>query len=398
MSRTEEERLRPLWTKLAKKIGAQTLPESVEELLLQNHETEVNLAIGTDDPDDLEPLIRVASSLYTMQFKAGGSNRRRRKQSTGEDNQIVTPEVGQYERLRAEVLSDYLAKMVAIDPEVVRFRQRVLGGELLSPKQARTFLSSPATRFLSQAAWRAHEIPAIHTSTLLDENYGRTEDGPFHWVQVRTDPPGEIHAVFVPHPESYDNLTYLAEDGRPKQIAFWPGSVLGDLRKISKELTKCHPWDIDAATWFALTGEYPVVRPIEAKVNSSWTVGTRAHTTISLTVQPWVPPETVEGAYRQLQKKVIGGECGRISDKNLRLLQFVTKRADANGNLPKGDVLVQEWDRKWKRKHSEWCYGDDKRRFWRDFRHVQRKVANSKRAGLFLEAGAYTPEEYVPQI
>jgi hypothetical protein len=106
----------------------------------------------------------------------------------------------------------------------------------------------------------------------------------------------------------------------------------------------------------------------------------------------------VKVAYRQLQKRVIGGECGRIGDKNLKLLQFVTESADANGNLPKGDVLVQDWDRKWKRKHPEWCYGSDKRRFWRDFRHVQRNVTNSKRAGLFLEASAYSLEEYVPQI
>jgi hypothetical protein len=133
-------------------------------------------------------------------------------------------------------------------------------------------------------------------------------------------------------------------------------------------------------------------------INSSWTVGVRAHTTIFLTVQPWVPPETVEVAYRQLQKKIIGGECGRIGDKNLKLLQFVANRADANGNLPKGVVLVQEWDRRWNREHPEWCYGSDKRRFCRDFRSAQRNVTNSKRAGLFLEAGALSPEEYMPQI
>jgi hypothetical protein len=398
MSHTEEERLRPLWAKLAKKIGARTLPERVKELLLRNHEAEVNLAIGTDDREDLEPLIRVARSLYTMQFTTRGSRRRRKKGPTRESGQVVTPEVGQYERLRAEVLSDYLAKIMSIDSEVVQFRNAVLAAELLTPEQARAFLSSPASRYLSLEVWRAYGIPAKHAAALLGENYGRTEDGPFHWVQVRTEPPGETHAVFIPNPQSYDNLTYLAEDGRPKRITFWPGSVLGDLRKLCKELVKSHPWDIDGATWFVLTGEYPIVQPIKTKINSSWTVGTRAHTTISLTVQPWVPPETVEVAYRQLQKRVIDGECGRIGDKNLKLLQFATESADANGNLPKGGVLVQDWDRKWKRKHPEWCYGSDKRRFWRDFRHVQRKVTNSKRAGLFLEASAYSPEEYVPQI
>jgi hypothetical protein len=60
-------------------------------------------------------------------------------------------------------------------------------------------------------------------------------------------------------------------------------------------------------------------------------------------------------------------------------------------------VLVAEWDRKWRREHPEWCYDADKRRFWRDFRSVQRNVTNSRRAGLFLDASAYSPEEYMPQ-
>ena len=150
--------------------------------------------------------------------------------------------------------------------------------------------------------------------------------------------------MFIPNPQSYDSL-YLAEDGRDERITFWPDSLLGDLRWLCKELVKSHPWDIGEAPSFVLTGQHPMVQPIKAKVNSSWIVGTRAHTTISLTVQPWVPPESVEVAYRQLQKRVIGGECGRISDKNLRLLQFTTKHADADGNLPNGDVLVREWDR-----------------------------------------------------
>jgi hypothetical protein len=321
MSQTEGMRLRPLWAKLAKEIGTRTFPERIKEVLLQNHEDEIDLAIGTDDPENLEPLVRVASSLYTIQLKAGGSRRRRKKEPTGEgiQNRTVTPEVGQYERLRAEALSEYLAKLITIHPEVARFRQRVLGGELLNPEQARTLLSLPTTE-------------------------------------------------------------------------------LDDLRKLSEVLTKSHPWNIDDAMWFVLTGIHPVVQPIQAKINSSWTIGTRAHTTISLTVQPWVPPETVGAAYRQLQKKVIGGECGRIGDKNLKLLQFVANRADANGKLPKGDMLVQEWDRRWKREHPEWCYGSDKRRFWRDFRNVQRNMTNSKRAGPFLEADAPSPEEYMPQI
>jgi hypothetical protein len=102
-------------------------------------------------------------------------------------------------------------------------------------------------------------------------------------------------------------------------------------------------------------------------------------------------------AYRQLQKRVIGGGSERIAEKNLNLLRFVTKRADGNGNLPKGDVLVADWDRQWKEKRPQWCYGADTRRFWRDFRNVQESVTNSRRAGIILEPGQYMPEQVVQE-
>jgi hypothetical protein len=380
------EDLREFWGTLAKAVGVQELPEVVQQELMRHFEQDITAAIGAGELDDY--LIEYAKSFYRLHLAPRGSSRRGKK-TWGQGDREVVPEVGQYERLRAEVLSEYLAKVAAINSQVAQFRSNVLASELLIPEHARAFLSSPATRYLTHRVWQAYGIPARHTATLLDENYGRTEDGPFHWVQVRTNPPGETHAVFIPNPQNYDNLTYRTEDGRPKRLTFWPGSVLGDLRKLSKELTKSHPWDMDEAMWFVLTGERPIVKPIKAKINSSWTVGTRAHTNISLTVQPWVPPETVEIAYRQLQKQAIGGAHGRVSDKNLNLLRFVTQRADGSGNLPKGEVLVKDWDKMWKHQRPQWCYGADTRRFWRDFRSVQESVTNSRRAGIILEPGEY---------
>lgn len=394
MSRTGDEKLQPIWGQLAKAIGVRELPKVVKEELLERFEQDIDAVIGTGELDGY--LVEFAKSFYKIHMAP--KSRREGNTTSGSGGREIVPKVGNYENLRAAVVSEYLAKVAALDPQVVRFRNDVLNSELLTPEQAHTFFSSPATRFLSCDVWRTFGIPAKHTAALLDENFGRTEDGPFHWVQVQTNPPGETHAVFIPNPQSYDTLIYRAEDGQPKGATFWPGSVLGGLRKLSKELTKSHPWNIDEATWFVLTGEHPIVGPIKAKINSSWTVGTRAHATISLTVQPWVPPETVEIVYRQLQKQAIGGNYGRISDKNLNLLRFVTERADSAGNLPKGEVLVKDWDKKWKHQRPEWCYGADTRRFWRDFRNVQRNLTNSKRAGLFVEAGVYPREEYVSQV
>ncbi len=389
MSHIEDARLRSIWEQLAKEVGAQELPEMVKDLLLRNHETELNLCLGTRDREDLESLVRVADSLYS-QHKLLGPGWRRQESTLNETSKVTTPEVGEYERLRATVLSEYLAKIASLDPKVAHFRSDVLANELLTMDQAFAFCSSPASRFLGSGVWRAYGISARHSAVLLDENFGRTQEGLFHWIQVRTDPPGETHAVFGP--QIYEHITVRDDKGRARRVSFWPnsGSVLGELQKICKEITTAHPWDIDEATWFVLTGEIPFVRPIRSTVTTQQRPGGRSHTTISLTIQPWVSPDAVELVYRQVQKQVIGGKPGRVSDKNLKLLGFAMARADRNGNLPKGKVLVEEWDRKCKKeqrptKWSKWCYGANTRRFFRDLRSVQESVADSERAGLIQE-------------
>jgi hypothetical protein len=396
LSRIEENRLQPIWAFIARELGVQVYPEELKFILLNNYETEINAALGTWEEEDLRPVVQAAVSMYSA-LHLPVPARRGRKRTLEEDSKTTMPEVGWYERLRSRVLSGYLGKIASLEPDVVHFRSDVLAGEYLTSNQARIFLSSPASRYLGRDVWKAFEIPAEHSATLLAEDFELTEDGPIHWVQMRIDPPGETHAVFVPNPQSYGDLTYLAENGRPKKVTYWPGSVVGDLRKVCNRLTKAHPWDIDEAIWFVLTDETPSVRPIVSKINSSWVPDTRVQTTLSLTIQPWVPPETVAAVYRQIQEEVLGGKCGRIGEKNLRLLEFATERTNKFGRLPRGDVLVQSWDRKWRSTHPEWCYDCDKRRFWRDLRSVQRSVTNSRRAGLLLDARGYFPVEQMPQ-
>ncbi len=185
MSQMRDKDLREFWGKLAKAVGAQELPDVVKQELLKSFEQDITAAIGTGELEDY--LIKFARSIYRLHLAPRGSRRRVRKAS-GKGDQELVPEVGQYERLRADVLSEYLAKMAAINPEVVQFRSDVLAGELLTPEQARAFFSSPATRYLDRGIWQSYGISARHTATLVDENHGRTEDGSFHWVRVRTDP------------------------------------------------------------------------------------------------------------------------------------------------------------------------------------------------------------------
>jgi len=398
MSRTEGERLRPAWNQIAKELGVRKLPEPVRDILLMEHEQALNAWLGTGDREYLEQPVLVAKSLYSLHSLLGRHGHRRQASTLDESSKVSTPEVGEYERLRATVLSEYLAKMASIDPKVAHFRSDVLANELLTIDQAHVFCSSPASRFLSRSVWRAYEIPAQHSAVLMDENFGRTQEGPFHWIQVRTDPPGESHAIFGP--QSYEYFAVRDDKGKVRKVSFWPNpdSVLGELRKICKEITRAHPWDVDQATWFVLTGEVPFVRPIRSTIPTQRLLGGRAHATISLTIQPWVSSEAVEAVYRQVQKQVIGGKPGRVSDKNLNLLKFAIERTDGNGNLPKGDILVQEWDRRWRQRQPKWCYGANTRRFWRDLRSIEKSIADSERAGIVLDPGKFMPHENVEDV
>jgi len=384
MSQKNDKALQQLWGKLAKQVGVQELAEPIRDALLDEYEDEIDYALSTGD---LELLSEKAKGFNKVYLAPRGPRRRLKRTMSNESDRAIIPEVGRYERLRAEVLSEYLAKMAAIDPKVVGFKNDVLDGEVLTPKQARTFLSSPATRFLTLDMWQKYGISAKHSAMLLKENQGLTEDGPFHFVEVQTDPPGMTFPVFydTPTPRSYGHFTFASDDGTPRKVSFWPHSVLGNLRKVCEELVKAHPWSVDEAAWFALTEETPFVHPIMGKINSSTVLGTSAHyTTISLTVQPWVLPETVESVYRQVQRRAIGGDSGRIGEKNLNLLRFVAERADAAGMLPEGRSLVKEWDKRWREERPQWCYGTDTRTFWRDVRNVQKSLTNSSRAGLVL--------------
>jgi len=385
MSRQNDKSLQQLWGKLAKQVGVQKLAEPIKDALLEEYEDEIDYALNTGD---LELLSEKAKGFNKVYLAPRGAGRRPNRTTSTESDRAIIPEVGSYERLRAEVLSEYLAKMAAIDPKVAGFKNEVLNGEVHTPKEARAFLSSPATRFLTRNMWQKYRIPAKHSAMLLKENQGLTEDGPFHFVEVRTDPPGMTYPVFydISAPRSYGHLTFASDDGTPRKVWFWPHSVLGNLRKVCKELVKAHPWGVDEAAWFVLTEEIAFVHPIRGKINSSTVLGTSAHyTTISLTVQPWVLPETVESVYRQVQKRATGGNSGRIGEKNLHLLRFVAERADAAGMLPKGRTLVKEWDKRWREERPQWCYGTDTRTFWRDVRSVQKSLTNSSRAGLVLE-------------
>lgn len=190
-----------------------------------------------------------------------------------------------------------------------------------------------------------------------------------------------------------------AHVGIPK-LGYWRGytdhvradSPLGALRDLGNYLTKRYQgWRATYATRFVLTGDAPELRPLVVE---------RQGSTITMHVESWISADSVQNAYRsQLQfSEWLGKRYGsgrssrwnrRISDKNLKLLRFVTERIDSRGRRPDGKALVAEWDaQEWVR---EWdaqkeveenprkraSYKGETRRFWRDYNRALHSVAPS---------------------
>jgi hypothetical protein len=105
---------------------------------------------------------------------------------------------------------------------------------------------------------------------------------------------------------------------------------------------------------------------------------------ITLKIEPWVSPESVQQVYREAQQNLIAEHrVRRLEDKSLKLLQFVTERMDSLALTPEerkltprqlkrrmGPRLVEDWDKE----NPDDAYEGNTWRFWRDFNRARRAV------------------------
>jgi hypothetical protein len=213
-------------------------------------------------------------------------------------------ELGEYEKQRAAALSEALAWQAERKYYLVaEFRQDILGGQPLSPGQARDFLESPAIRYFRTFRLREWGIPFIgHKATVLQtandiEGFRWGSPSSFEtrfspardrFYSVFVDPPGITKNVlygkdYIEVPEGLqvdehyffeevdwvDELTkertectirYPGENCVQEARAL-PGSVLDKLRGLADLLTNLYGWRQEDAVWFVLTGKTPAVSP-----------------------------------------------------------------------------------------------------------------------------------------
>jgi hypothetical protein len=295
----------------------------------------------------------------------------------------------EHEWERIAVRAKALAKHAAADQSVLAFRNRFTGGSPLSQQRAEAFAESPAAANLPTTWFEENGVPVVdHSARVLSVEFkGRSEI-----VEFRIDPPGTTFRVERgSNMPEYEELL-IAGGLRFKEpgvtVLVRSGSPLDELRKVGRRLSELGlSWKDNYATRFILTGEPP---PEEYPIG----VESGPGGTIILHVTPWVSPDSVKGAYRHAlyalwlrgwmssRYSYLGPtvrkpsarkvkSVRRISDKNLKLLSFITDRIDYRGNRPEGKDVAAVWDAK----YPEWAYRGDTRTMWRDYNRALKQVA-----------------------
>ena len=309
---------------------------------------------------------------------------------------------------RQAALEEYLAMCAACDIDVYRFREKVLEGQLLAENQAWKLLKSSAAALLGTGQFKKDQIPIVgHKAEVKSYETEYLSQGSSYVATLTIHPPGITREVSMapwpggPHPKRRRPVVLAFPDEQAKIVKceVWSISLLGELREVGKILSKRYRWQPAQAVWFVLTGEIPAA-PALTVTRSFPSSMYHLDTLITVEASPWVSSKTVEKAFRKAQIKTLGSGGGRPpGEKNLQLLRFVIERIEHlprldGGNNPLGapehmvgtELVAQyPWYRKmpngkelvgeWNETYPQWSYGDDTRRFWRDYKRIRKIIA-----------------------
>src|SRR5215211_3800479 len=297
--------------------------------------------------------------------------------------------IGSKSRPMLQATSGYFEWLANQRPEVLQFRDEVLGGKTLSLEQAHKLFGSYAARFFPLEWFSDWRIPVVgHTSEIVGEyDWGSHEQEVDHRVTLRVDPPGVTKRVRYAHPdtpildEDAEQISSrcvlmkkrgsvappynmgLPEDpdyetpNRP--MAVWPGSVVDNLYVLATKLAYAfrwpgkdarrkdfHPWNEDAAAEFVLTGVAPLARSVNARLKLEGNKYLGSQWQIELNISPWVPAEEVTRAYKWMQKQLLEGRNTQPKPKTLEVACFVWEEERRREyNRPSWRVLCERWNK-----------------------------------------------------
>jgi hypothetical protein len=295
-----------------------------------------------------------------------------------------TPELEGLEADRARAISEAVAKYAACRRRVRRFRERFLGGRVLSEAEARAFVASPALAILLPHTCEAWGIPFLGHVAKAERLAGH--DG--EQVSIHVSPPGITRRVRCTRQTRLVLSTPGANEER-HAVEVQRHSVLDELRRAAVELADRCDWPEAEAAWFILTGAVPSVAPLRVGLKGSY--GSARNTArVTLSVEPWVSAETVQRAYRDVQRRVLGRTDNRpIGRRNLALFRLAIQHAQGADSPPHRELSVhlppyRELMDRWnalhpatcdhKQRHDDTCRYDDERRLGGDFLRAWRAL------------------------
>jgi hypothetical protein len=313
------------------------------------------------------------------------------EQEAQEQREEIRPVLDDLERERAAAFEEHVARIAANDFHVRRYRERVLGGKLLNPEQARALFHSPAAQVFSSKQFSNWAIPLVdHTAELkgTEETVkgNRVVGGRF---TVYVEPPGMERAIS----RRLRELPFVNESGYAESISVGEDSVLGDLAELADKLHATYPWESKPdIVHFVLTGAVPAVPPVrmhysrKRKPDSELSPGGFSHGTITLEIVPWISAKSVEAAFRDAKRQVSRNrKYRRLEEKSLKMIRFVAQYDEP----PKGRRLLEAWNaqelvKKRIENDPTWYYDPDKRgessRFWRDYHRARHALVYDKRS------------------
>jgi hypothetical protein len=302
-------------------------------------------------------------------------------------------QLGVKETRRSEVVEEYVAKVAACERTVFAFRKRFLGGTALSHAQADALITSPAAAYLPFeyfTPFGESRIPLLNHSATLKTVPPKSDEGGPYSLDIVVQPPGETFSVEV---QQTERLLYIDEDGQTAEVLVEDRSVLEGLRRLSNYLRAEYPWQEAQAAWFVLTGEPPALSAATGRVSRG---SAAPYAEITMTVQPWVPADTVWKFYGQLQGQVRTSRPRALSGRNLAVFRFVVGQQEVKPysddaqvsaltrqhpklmklKQPSWRVMLERWNQPYPAEHK-WRY-KYVRNFQRDFQRAAQAIVSPR--------------------
>jgi len=310
--------------------------------------------------ESITPAVEI---VHAMREAEQGGPVRPAKKDAKPARQMVPPKSEEAGVPAEDLALSYLLADEAGQTSAVReFRNKVLGGHVLSPMEVWPWLDSRSQLDLSEGQLNFRGRGRVRTANqpmeegMEDEGWRKVVEGriamprPTDWLWVYSGP---------------------ARGSLPARMMVIPRrGVLQRLKRVSERLAPIFGWDAAQALTFVLTGVPPLVEGVEVEMPRQGHA--KFPLRIRLSVAAGTPPERVAAAYRRHRDYVAPKGDRALSERQFRLLVFALQNPEI-----KGMRLWVEWNNQ----HPSWAYAHYSS-FSRAITDTRRRVLDLHRVGV----------------